>query len=129
EKTHDKSCTNLTQVLDNWKYAIMHQVKNLLVNDHISVLPDYGRIRPLSDAVDDLYNQFNTLKHSLEKLTRKFDGVEDFVDELQAGKIPKAWMWQEPRRPHVRMPTQIPMRAPVRGNWVRRARARRIPGT
>lgn len=87
------------------------------------------RIRSLSDAVDDLYKQFNTLKENLAKLTNKFDKVEDFVDELQAGKIPKAWLRKAPQRPLVRAPTQMPMRASGRGQWIRRARARRGPGT
>ncbi|KAK2829286.1 hypothetical protein Q7C36_017276 [Tachysurus vachellii] len=129
DKKNGKSCSNLTQVLDNWKYAIMYQVKDLLVNNHASVLPEYVRIKSLSDAVDDLYKQFNTLKDSLGKLTSKFDKVEDFVDELQAGKIPNAWMWKAPKRPPVSVPTQTPVRASGRGQWVRRARARRIPGT
>ncbi|XP_072550472.1 uncharacterized protein [Salminus brasiliensis] len=129
DKSVGKSCSNLTQVLDNWKYAIMYQVKDLLVNDHASVLPEYVRIKPLSDAVGDLYKQFDTLKENLAKLSSKFDKVESFVDELQAGKLPRSSLRLAPQRPVVRAPIQTPARASTRGQWVRRARARRGPGT
>ncbi|XP_078510357.1 uncharacterized protein LOC144770028 [Lissotriton helveticus] len=86
EKVNLKGCANLTMVLDNWKFAIMTQFKNLLLYDHHMVLPDYGRIKSLSEALDDLYREFNHLKERLGELTTKFDGVEAFVDEMKAGR-------------------------------------------
>ncbi|GAA6226555.1 uncharacterized protein LOC124052565 [Lates japonicus] len=88
ERVNTRGCANLTLVLDNWKYAIMTQVKDLLLHDHNTVLPDYGRIQPLSDALGDLYKEFNALKERLSELTAKFDGVEAFVDDARSGRKP-----------------------------------------
>ncbi|KAI2665934.1 DNA polymerase IV [Labeo rohita] len=133
EKPNSKSCSNLTQVLDNWKYAIMYQVKDMLVNDHASILPEYVRIKPLSDAVGDLYKQFNTLKDNLVKLTNKFDKVESFVDEIQAGNFPRPKLWMPPRLPVRRIPNQMAVKkglakVPGKSVWAQR-RARRGPST
>ena len=43
QKVNGRGGANLTLVLDNWKYAIMTQVRDLLLHDHSTVLPDYGR--------------------------------------------------------------------------------------
>lgn len=46
------------------------------------------RIPPLSDALGDLYKEFNALKERLGELTTKFEGVEAFVDDARAGRSP-----------------------------------------
>ncbi|XP_067271139.1 uncharacterized protein si:ch211-76l23.4 isoform X2 [Pseudorasbora parva] len=84
EKVSMRGVANLTQVLDDWRFDILNQVKGLLQNDHQSLLPDYSRIQPLSEALDDLYKEFNALKTHLGELTEKFGPLETFIDELKA---------------------------------------------
>ncbi|MGH0135412.1 UNVERIFIED_CONTAM: hypothetical protein FKN15_035520 [Acipenser sinensis] len=105
EKVSLKGCANLTTVLDNWKFAIMTQVKDLLLHDHHTVLPDYGRIQPLSDALGDLFKEFNTLKERLGELTTKFNGIEGFVDDMRAGRgssPPRQKRPPQPKGPTIR---------------------------
>ncbi|XDV13253.1 hypothetical protein PO909_001701, partial [Leuciscus waleckii] len=83
EKVNMRGVANLTQVLDDWRFDILNQVKGLLQNDHQSLLPDYSRIQPLSEALDDLYKEFNALKTHLGELTEKFGPLETFIDELK----------------------------------------------
>ena len=75
------------------------------------------RIQPLSDALSDLYRQFNTLKDELGKLTSKFDSVEGFVDDLKAGTFtpPQRPVQRFPPGIGLRSPLRAQMRAPVRG--------------
>ncbi len=42
------------------------------------------RIQPLSEALDDLYKEFNALKTHLGDLTEKFSAIETFIDEVKA---------------------------------------------
>ncbi|XP_060758462.1 uncharacterized protein si:ch211-76l23.4 [Neoarius graeffei] len=86
EKVSMRGVANLTQVLDDWRFDILNQVKNLLQNDHQALLPDYARIQPLSEALDDLYKEFNALKTHLGELIDKFTPIEAFIDELKTKK-------------------------------------------
>ncbi|XP_062840947.1 uncharacterized protein si:ch211-76l23.4 [Trichomycterus rosablanca] len=86
EKVNMRGVANLTQVLDDWRFDILSQMKKLLQNDHQTVLPDYARIQPLSEALDDLYKEFNALKAHLGELTEKIGPIETFIDELKTEK-------------------------------------------
>ncbi|XP_068007320.1 uncharacterized protein [Melanerpes formicivorus] len=98
-------CANLTLVLDNWKFAITSQMRNLLLFDHQTVLPDYGRIRSLSGALDELYRDFSALKEQLGRLSARFAEVEAFVDQLSRARGPGTLL-------HRRGPPQ-PARSPL----------------
>lgn len=67
-----------------------------------------SRIQPLSDALGDLYREFNMLKDELGKLTSKFDGLEGFVDDLKDGRFAL------PQRPVQRVPPSVGLRSPLR---------------
>ncbi|MGH0120466.1 UNVERIFIED_CONTAM: hypothetical protein FKN15_066353 [Acipenser sinensis] len=88
DKVNMRGVANLTEVLDNWRFDILNQMKNLVQNDHQALLPDYSRISPLSEALDDLFNEFNALKERLGDLSEKFVGMETFIEEVKDGKVP-----------------------------------------
>lgn len=90
EKVSMRGVANLTQVLDDWRFDILSQMKGQLQNDHQTLLPDYSRIQPLSEALDDLYKEFNALKAHLGDLTEKFGPIETFIDELKAERATAA---------------------------------------
>jgi hypothetical protein len=77
-----------------------------------------SRIGPLSDALGDLYKEFNALKERLGDLTVKFDDVEAFVDDVRAGRSP-APPRREPRPPAGK---------PVEENATNTEERRRPPG-
>ncbi|XP_036004512.1 uncharacterized protein si:ch211-76l23.4 [Fundulus heteroclitus] len=86
DRVNMRGVANLTQVLDDWRFDILTQMKGLLQNDHQSLLPEYSRIQPLSEALDDLYKEFNALKERLGDLTEKFTAIEAFIDEVKASR-------------------------------------------
>jgi len=45
-----------------------------------------SRIQPLSEALNDLYTEFNSLKAHLGDLTEKFGAIETFIDEVKAAR-------------------------------------------
>ncbi|XP_036945210.1 uncharacterized protein si:ch211-76l23.4 [Acanthopagrus latus] len=90
EKVNMRGVANLTQILDNWRFDILTQMRGLLQDDHQSLLPDYARIQPLSEALDDLYKEFNALKAHLGDLTEKFAAIETFIDEVKASRANNA---------------------------------------
>ncbi|KAM8845622.1 uncharacterized protein AB9W97_000681 isoform 1-T2 [Spinachia spinachia] len=86
ERVNMRGVANLTLILDNWRFDILSQMRGLLQNDHQALLPDYARIQPLSEALDDLYKEFNALKAHLGDLTEKFSAIETFIDEVKADR-------------------------------------------
>lgn len=44
ERVNMRGVANLTQILDNWRFDILSQMRGLLQNDHQALLPDYARL-------------------------------------------------------------------------------------
>lgn len=63
-----------------------------------------SRIQPLSEALDDLYKEFNALKAHLGDLTEKFTAVETFIDELKARQATAPAPGPAPAAPVPRQP-------------------------
>ena len=63
-----------------------------------------SRIEPLSEALSDLYKEFNALKERLGELTTKFEGVEGFVDDVRAGRSPSPPRPERPPLPGEEVP-------------------------
>lgn len=78
------------------------------------------RIKPLSDAVDNLYRQFNLLKVELGTLTFRVDNIAAFVDNLN-GRVTQAQVQGRPPFVGLRSPLRAQMRAPIRAITQNRA--------
>uniref|UniRef100_A0A8C9SCN9 Si:ch211-76l23.4 n=1 Tax=Scleropages formosus TaxID=113540 RepID=A0A8C9SCN9_SCLFO len=113
DKVNLRGVANLTQVLDNWRFDILAQMRNLLQNDHQSLLPDYARIQPLSEALDDLFKEFNALKTHLGDLSEKVVAVEAFVDQAKAERVANTGAAAAAKRKTIKKKVQVDVENPA----------------
>ncbi|XP_066563682.1 uncharacterized protein LOC136751824 [Amia ocellicauda] len=71
-----RAVRSVTRVLDHWGNRIFTEVKNLLHSQPNSVLPDYSRVRPLSESLGDLFREVTLLQRRLSELSQRLDTVE-----------------------------------------------------
>lgn len=66
---------SITQTLENWGNNIFFQCKNILMNRPQMLLPEYSRVGPLSEALDDLLKEMLALKKRLVELNGRLDAA------------------------------------------------------
>ncbi|XP_077936781.1 uncharacterized protein LOC120825003 isoform X1 [Gasterosteus aculeatus] len=73
------SVRSVTRVLDVWGKRIFREIKTLLHSEPSSLLPDYSRVRPLSESVNDLFREVSLLRMRITELSRRLATLEPFL--------------------------------------------------
>ncbi|XP_068583429.1 uncharacterized protein si:ch211-243a20.3 [Cebidichthys violaceus] len=87
------SVRSVTRVLDAWGKRIFREIKTLLHSEPSALLPDYSRVRPLSESVNDLFREVSLLRKRITELSHRLATLEPFlrhhgyreVGEVEAG--------------------------------------------
>ncbi|XP_072129063.1 uncharacterized protein [Mobula birostris] len=77
---------SITRLLNHWGNRIFKQVKETVLSKPQEVLPDYARIQPFSEALEDLFREARLLKRRLGVLTETLSGLERAVAQVGYGK-------------------------------------------
>ncbi|XP_072239960.1 uncharacterized protein [Leuresthes tenuis] len=70
---------SVTRVLDTWGKRIFSEIKTLLHSQPSTLLPDYSRVRPLSESVNDLFREVSLLHHRITELSHRLATLEPFL--------------------------------------------------
>lgn len=73
------SVRSVTRVLDAWGKRIFNEIKTLLHSQPSTLLPDYSRVRPLSESVNDLFREVSLLHRRITELTRRLATLDPFL--------------------------------------------------
>ncbi|KAK2816939.1 hypothetical protein Q5P01_025130 [Channa striata] len=73
------SVRSVTRVLDAWGKRLFNEIKTLLHSQPSTLLPDYSRVRPLSESVNDLYREVSLLQHRITELSHRLATLEPFL--------------------------------------------------
>lgn len=121
---------SVTRVLDTWGKRIFSEIKTLLHSQPSTLLPDYSRVRPLSESLNDLFREVSLLHRRITELSHRLATLEPFLrrhgyrgeDEEEAGGGPAHSL-----RGEVASLARYPLRAsPSRGSRVVRRRRVRV---
>ncbi|CAL8332764.1 unnamed protein product [Merluccius merluccius] len=70
---------SVTRVLDAWGKRIFNEIKTLVHSQPTALLPDYSRVRPLSESVNDLFREVSLLHKRITELNRRLATLEPFL--------------------------------------------------
>ncbi|CAG5938447.1 uncharacterized protein ACNS7B_023584 isoform 1-T2 [Menidia menidia] len=73
------SVRSVTRVLDAWGKRIFSEIKTLLHSQPSTLLPDYSRVRPLSESVNDLFREVSLLHRRITELSNRLATLEPFL--------------------------------------------------
>ncbi|XP_034749605.1 uncharacterized protein si:ch211-243a20.3 [Etheostoma cragini] len=73
------SVRSVTRVLDAWGKRIFREIKTLLHSQPSTLLPDYSRVRPLSESVNDLFREVSLLRRRITELSHRLATLEPFL--------------------------------------------------
>ncbi|XP_077426183.1 uncharacterized protein LOC144054779 [Vanacampus margaritifer] len=78
DRANVTSVRSLTKVLDAWGKGIFKEIKTLLHSKPNTLLPDYSRVRPLSETINDLFREVSMLHQRITELSHRLATVEPF---------------------------------------------------
>ncbi|KAM9856750.1 uncharacterized protein ACBR49_000444 [Aulostomus maculatus] len=79
DRVNVASVRSVTRVLDAWGKRIFNELKTLLHSEPSTLLPDYSRVRPLSESVNDLFREVSLLHRRITELTHRLATLEPFL--------------------------------------------------
>uniref|UniRef100_A0A3Q3WF65 Dynein heavy chain tail domain-containing protein n=1 Tax=Mola mola TaxID=94237 RepID=A0A3Q3WF65_MOLML len=76
ESVNVASLHSVTRVLDAWGKRIFNEIKTLLHTEPSTLLPDYSRVRPLSESLNDLFREVALLRKRITELSQRLATLE-----------------------------------------------------
>ncbi|KAJ8263973.1 hypothetical protein GJAV_G00143670 [Gymnothorax javanicus] len=73
------SVRSITRVLDVWGKRIFNEIKHLLHSQPTALLPDYSRVRPLSESLNDLFREVSLLQRRISELSNRLATLEPYL--------------------------------------------------
>lgn len=86
DKVNIGGVRSVTRLLDLWGNRIFKQLKDTMLSHPQDMLPDYSRIQPFSEALDDLFREARALKRRLGSLAESLAALERAFAQVGYGK-------------------------------------------